>query len=70
MTETDQIPPIPKYPTGLKARGKELWRKMHQTADFSGSPEIVAVIEESCYLSDEIERQRKLIRRAGEPPRV
>ncbi|WP_083420662.1 hypothetical protein [Mycolicibacterium llatzerense] len=70
MTETDQIPPIPKYPTGLKTRGKELWRKMHQTADFSDGPETVTIIEEACYLADEVKRLRDLVRKAGADTRV
>lgn len=58
MPETDQTPTTPNYPTGLKARGKRLWRELHESADFSGSPEIMAVIEEACYLADEIKRLR------------
>lgn len=67
MTETERVPP---FPTGLKARGKRLWADMHNSGDFSGCPEMVTVIEEACYLADEIERLRKLIRKAGNDTRV
>jgi hypothetical protein len=71
MPQSDaDSPNIPKYPTGLKARGKRLWREMHESGDFSGSPETVTVIEEACYLADEIARQRRIIRRAGDDTRV
>jgi hypothetical protein len=63
-------PVIPKFPTGLKARGKRLWTELHSSGDFSGSPETVAVIEEACYLVDEIARQRRIIRKAGDDTRV
>lgn len=70
MPENDEEPTIPKCPTGLKARGNRLWRDLHGTADFSGSPETVTVIEEACYLSDEIARQRRIVRKAGDDTRV
>lgn len=64
------MPEIPKYPANLKARGKRLWRELHESADFSECPETRLVVEESCYLADEIERQRRLIRSAGDDTRV
>lgn len=71
MTETDdKLPQIPKYPTGLKARGKRLWRELHESADFSDCPETRLVAEEACYLTDEIARQRRLIGAAGTDTRV
>ncbi|BBY62185.1 hypothetical protein [Mycolicibacterium helvum] len=71
MPDNDtESPVIPRYPTGLKTRGKRLWREMHESGDFSGSPETVTVIEEACYLADEIARQRRVIRRAGDDTRV
>jgi hypothetical protein len=57
-TGTDETPDIPKYPTGLRARGKRLWRELHDSADFSESPETWTVIEEACYLADEVDRLR------------
>ena len=63
MTENDtETPLIPKYPTGLKARGKRLWVEMHESGDFRQSPETVAVIEQACFLADEIKRLQGLIR--------
>jgi hypothetical protein len=63
---------IPKYPTGLKARGKRLWRELHGSADFSDLPmtRLRLVAEEECYLVDEIDRQRRLIHGAGDDTRV
>jgi hypothetical protein len=69
MPENDEIV-IPKTPPGLKARGKQLWADLHASGDFSGSPETVAVIEEACYLADEIKRLRDIIRKAGADTRV
>jgi hypothetical protein len=70
MAETAEPPPIPKYPRGLKARGKRLWRELHTTGDFTGCPETQMVAEEACYLADEIERLRAIVRSAGEDTRV
>ncbi|BBZ27874.1 hypothetical protein MMAD_21690 [Mycolicibacterium madagascariense] len=71
MTETDaDAAVIPKYPRGLRARGKRLWRELHGSADFSGSPEVMSVIEEACYLTDEIDRLRRKVRAAGDDTRV
>ncbi|MEV4635246.1 hypothetical protein AB0J79_18635 [Rhodococcus coprophilus] len=69
MPENDEIE-IPKPPSGLKARGKRLWVDMHTSGDFSGSPETVAVIEEACYLADEIKRLRDIVRKSGFDTRV
>ncbi|MGG7103114.1 MULTISPECIES: hypothetical protein [Rhodococcus] len=69
MPKIDEID-IPKYPPGLKARGKRLWVEMHTSGDFSGSPETVSVIEEACYLADEIKRLRDIVRKAGSDTRV
>lgn len=69
MPETG-LQPIPKSPTGLRARGKRLWRELHGSADFTGCPETLTVIEEACYLADEVDRLRRLVRAAGEDTRV
>lgn len=61
---------IPKYPPGLRARGKRLWRELHTTGDFSGCPETQTVAEEACYLTDEIARLRRIVREAGADTRV
>jgi hypothetical protein len=73
MPETSQNtagPLTPKYPPNLKACGKRLWRELHRSADFSECPETRLVVEEACYLTDEIARQRRLIRAAGDDTRV
>src|SRR4051794_26135153 len=72
MSETDQSPPIRKYPIGLKTRGRgqRLWRELHESADFSGCPETRLVAEEACYRADEIERLRSIVSAAGEDTRV
>jgi hypothetical protein len=71
MTETDAIK-IPPYPPDLepRGRGRQLWRELHTSADFAGVPETRLVVEEACYLADEIARQRRLIRSSGEDTRV
>lgn len=61
---------VPKSPPGLRARGKQLWADLHESGDFSGSPETAAVIEEACYLADEIKRLRDIVRKAGADTRV
>jgi hypothetical protein len=70
MPETDDSPAIPKFPRGLKTRGKRLWSELHTSGDFSGCPETQMVAEEACYLADEIERLRRVVRGAGEDTRV
>ena len=71
MAENDtNKPPMPPYPTGLKVRGKRLWRGLHGSADFRESPETWTVIEEACYLADEVDRLRLFVRSAGTDTRV
>lgn len=70
MPETDEKPPIPKHPPGLRARGKRFWEELHATGDFRGCPETELVAEEACYLADEVARQRQLIRKAGKDTRI
>lgn len=69
-TGTNDDPAIPRYPTGLKARGRRYWRELHTSADFSESPETWIVVEEACYLADEVERLRRIVRAAGADTRV
>jgi hypothetical protein len=59
--ENEDEPTIPKYPPGLKTRGKRLWDELHATADFSDCPETQLIAEEACYLADEIARLRKIV---------
>ncbi|MDV3125725.1 hypothetical protein M1247_12430 [Mycobacterium sp. 21AC1] len=71
MSNIPKEPPAtPKPPSGLRTRGKRLWAELHTTGDFSGCPETQLIAEEACYLADEIERQRRLVRKAGANTRV
>lgn len=71
LSETEAVTPtIPKYPAGLRAAGKRKWRDIHVSGDFTGAPETMAVIEQVCFLADEIARQQKVIREAGSDTRV
>ncbi len=70
VPETQEQPTIPKYPPGLKTRGRRLWRELHTTADFADCPETQLIAEEACYLTDEIARQRRVVRAAGTETRV
>ncbi len=40
-------PPIPRAPTGLLARGKQLWRDLHAVYDFADAPKKTAIPEEA-----------------------
>ncbi|MGB0969732.1 MAG: hypothetical protein ACPGVG_02040 [Mycobacterium sp.] len=68
--ETTESTKIPKYPPNLKARGKQLWDELHRSADFTDCPETQMVVEEACYIADEINRLRRLVRGAGDDTRV
>jgi len=71
MAENDtETPAIPAHPTGLRARGKRLWADMNRSGDFRDCPEVIAVIEQACFLADEIKRLQTLIRKAGADTRV
>lgn len=61
---------VPKSPSGLGTRGRRLWRQLHESADFADAPETVLVIEEACYLADEVDRLRRIVRAAGSDTRV
>lgn len=73
MAENEaEKPQIPKYPTELVARGRgrRLWRELHESASFAGCPETRTVVEEACYLADEVDRLRRIVRAAGADTRV
>jgi hypothetical protein len=61
---------VPKHPSGLRARGRRLWYELHESADFTGAPETVLVIEECCHLADEVDRLRKIVRAMGDDRRT
>lgn len=63
-------PAIPPFPPNLLARGRRLWTEMHASADFSNCPETRIVLEEACYLADEINRLRRIVKAAGTDTRV
>ncbi|MCH9733455.1 MAG: hypothetical protein K0U78_02715 [Actinomycetia bacterium] len=56
MTETDGRPAIPKAPTGLKQRGRQLWREIHAVYSFEEAPEKAILLEDACRTSDVIKR--------------
>lgn len=60
----------PKTPPNLRARGRRLWRQLHESTDFDGVPETVTVVEEACYLADEVDRLRKIVRDMGDDRRI
>ncbi|NKS00468.1 hypothetical protein GS528_04805 [Rhodococcus hoagii] len=47
---------IPRCPNGLKARGKALWRDLHQTFDMSNDPHRQVLVEDACRTADLIDR--------------
>ncbi len=68
FVDEEDTPPRP--PAGLRARGKRLFTELHASADFSDAPETVLVVEECCFLADEVARLRKIVTAAGDDRRV
>jgi hypothetical protein len=56
-----ETPPIPKYPTGLKARGKQLWREIHEVYSFDEAPEKRIILEEACRTADVVKRLQAVV---------
>lgn len=52
---------IPRAPHGLKARGKRLWRELHEQFDFSEDPHRSALIEDACRTADMIDRLHEVV---------
>ena len=46
--------PAPKAPAGLAARGRRLWREMHEHAEFN--PAETVLLEEACRITDRLDR--------------
>lgn len=55
------LPPIPKAPKGLKTRGRQLWRELHRTYDFSECPEKLIILEEACRTADVAARLQTVV---------
>lgn len=59
-------PPIPRAPSGLKARGKQLWREIHEVYAFDEAPEKTAILEEACRTADVVKRLQAIVDNADE----
>ncbi|NHU43379.1 hypothetical protein [Rhodococcus sp. A14] len=59
-------PDIPRAPTGLLARGKQLWRELHTVYDFADAPEKQAILEEACRTADVVKRLQTIVDAADE----
>jgi hypothetical protein len=60
------VPPIPRSPAGLKARGKQLWRDILLVYEFPEAPEKVAILEEACRTADVVKRLQAVVDGAAE----
>jgi len=60
------LPPIPRPPRGLFARGKQLWRELHEVYDFADAPERRAILEEACRTADVVKRLQTIVDAADE----
>jgi hypothetical protein len=58
-------PPIPKPPTGLKPRGRRVWRELHAVYDFTDAPEKGILLEEAARTADVVVRLQNLVDEAG-----
>jgi hypothetical protein len=54
-------PPTPKYPAGLKTRGKQVWRELHAVYSFDDAPEKRITLEESCRTADVVVRLQAIV---------
>ncbi len=52
---------IPKAPSGLQARGRQLWRELHAEYDFEGAPEKLILVEEACRTADVAARLQAVV---------
>ena len=59
---------VPRAPTGLKTRGKRLWRELHSQFDFTADPHRHALVEDVCRTADVIDRLQRIV--DGEDLRV
>ncbi|MGW9568819.1 hypothetical protein [Prescottella equi] len=58
---TNENTTIPRAPRGLKARGKALWRDLHQTFDMTNDPHRQVLIEDACRTADVIDRLQTVV---------
>lgn len=59
-------PPIPRAPTGLSTRGRQLWKELHAVYDFADAPEKTAILEEACRTADVVKRLQAIVDAADE----
>lgn len=59
-------PPIPRAPKGLLARGRQLWKELHEVYDFADAPEKRAILEEACRTADVAKRLQAVVDAADE----
>ncbi|BBX69416.1 hypothetical protein [Mycolicibacterium psychrotolerans] len=57
---------VPKAPTGLKARGRQLWREIQAVYSFDDAPEKQILLEEACRTSDVIKRLQDTVDAAAD----
>lgn len=51
---------VPRPPIGLAARGRRLWREMHEAAEFNPAERVL--LEEACRLTDRLEKLDAILR--------
>lgn len=59
-------PTIPRAPTGLLVRGRQLWKELHAVYDFADAPEKRAILEEACRTADVVKRLQEVVDAAPE----
>jgi hypothetical protein len=59
-------PRNPKYPPGLKPRGRQVWREIHAVYDFEDAPEKRIVLEEACRTADVTVRLQAVVDQAND----
>ncbi|MBS1690767.1 MAG: hypothetical protein JST91_00850 [Actinobacteria bacterium] len=57
---------VPKAPTGLRARGRRMWRELWTVYDFSEAPERVFLLEDACRVADLIDRLQAVVSEADD----
>lgn len=64
MAESEVLE-IPKFPTGLKTRGQQIWTEIHQVFDFSEAPDKQIILEEACRTADVVKRLQTVVDKAS-----
>ncbi|ORB11659.1 hypothetical protein BST37_18680 [Mycobacterium noviomagense] len=52
---------MPKAPKGLKTRGRQLWRELHTTYDFTDCPEKLIILEQAARTADVVARLQSIV---------